>query len=623
MRWKRSWPELNENLPVDVMPNSNGEFIPLKPTKEQRAIMDLARKESDRWASKMGMSRRHFLRTTAGMAVGFWAINQIRGSQFGHYAYALGEPACSDEMNDPGSGAPFQLNNLPGEWIFDIQTHHIDSAGKWRITNPAMEAFFAAIWSQSTPIPGLSRHKYDKNREVDPIEYLSEYYYLKEIFLDSATSASVLSAVPSSQEMNPLPTKIAAKTVHRVNNELAKSNRMVMHAFVMPNYGSAGTTTLKKGPNPVFMQQEFDHMYKAAYEYGPSAQAGVGDILRAWKVYTPWGDIPYASGWFLDDRVGRQFCEKVIEVGNKTGVPKTICCHKGFALPAFDQRAASPKDIGPVAKDYYSEGLNIIVYHSGYTGGTTQLSTQLENGDGEYGRSRGPNTIGEDPTTGDEGWDSKKLGTNSLVKSLREHGWSARHFAPGGHPGTPGVAGDGDPTKHGNVPNVYAEIGSAWASVFGDLEAAGHMLLKLIYYVGPKRVVWGTDSLWFGGPQTVISALRTYKPGPAMRDLYALPHGLEGDVDDPSINTEDTGRPERSIRNAIFGRNAAGVYRMDPDASLKAISCDEVQQIRDGYIINPLTPDPRQAAPLRSNAIPGYRTRRELFTDLAGKPWGP
>jgi len=602
MRWKRSWPELNENLPVDVMPNSNGEFIPLKPTKEQRAIMDLARKESDRWAQKMGMSRRHFLRTTAGMAVGFWAINQIRGSQFGHYAYALGEPACSDEMRDPGSGQPFQLNNLPGEWIFDIQTHHIDSAGKWRITNPAMEAFFAAIWSQSSPIPGLTRHKYDKYREPDPIEYLSQYYYLKEIFLDSATTTSVLSAVPSSQEMNPLPTKVAANTVHLVNDTLAKSQRMVMHAFVMPNYGSAGTTTLKKGPNPVFMQQEFDHMYKAAYEHGPKGD----DILRAWKVYTPWGDIPYASGWFLNDRVGLQFCEKVIEVGNATGVPKTICCHKGFALPAFDQRAASPKDVGPVAKKYHSEGLTIIVYHSGYTGGTAQLSTQLENGDGEY--------------PGDDNWDSSKLGTNSLVKSLRENGWSARHFAPGGHPGVAGVAGDGDPDQHGNVPNVYAEIGSAWASVFNDPEAAGHMLLKLIYYVGPKRVVWGTDSLWFGGPQTVISALRTYTPSQAMKDKYRLPYGLEGDVEDP---LQPAPTPARTIRNAIFGRNAAVPYRMDPEASLQAIACDDVQKIRDQYLINPLTPDPRASAPLRSNAIPGYRTRRELFTDLASKPWGP
>jgi hypothetical protein len=606
MPWKRSWPELNENLPVDVMPNSNGEFIPKLPTKEQRAIMQLAREESDRLARKMGMSRRHFLRTSMGMAVGFWAINQVRGGRFGRYALALGDPACENATGTDGK--PYQLNNLPGEWIFDIQTHHIDSAGQWRITNPAMEAFFAAIWSQASPIPGLSRHKYDKNRELDPIEYLSQYYYLKEIFLDSATSASVLSAVPSSQELNPLPTLVAAETVRRVNDPidgLAKSPRMVMHAFVMPNYGSAGTTAYPDGPDPVFMKQEFHHMDDAANALGPGGTV-LDNALRAWKVYTPWGDIPYASGWFLDDRVGRQFCEKVIEVGSRTGMPKTICCHKGFALPTFDQRAASPKDIGPVAKDYHSEGLNIIVYHSGYTGGTSQLSTQSEDGDGAY--------------PGDDKWDSSKLGTNSLVKSLRENGWSARHWAPGGQPGVAGAAGDGDPNQHGNAPNVYAEIGSAWAAVFNDPEAAGHMLLKLIYYVGPKRVVWGTDSLWFGSPQTVIAALRSYQPSQAMKDMYKLPHGLEGDVENP-LNPAPT--PSRTIRNAIFGRNAAVVYQMDPEAHLNAIACDEVQKIRDGYLINPLTPNPTQAAPMRSNAIPGYRTRRELFKDLASKPWGP
>ena len=597
IRWKRSWPELSENLPVDVMPNSNGEFIPLPPTAEQRAIMRLASDESDRWAAKMGMSRRSFLRTTAGMAVGFWAINQIRGTKFGHYAYALGQPACGDHMFDPGSGEPFQLNNLPGEWIFDIQTHHVDSGGQWRVTNPGIEAFFAAIWTQASPLPGYGRYELDRNREPDPIEYLSQYYYLKEIFLDSATSASVLSAVPSSQELNPLPSKKAAETVRFVN-EIAQSQRMVMHAFVMPNYGSAGTTAYPNAPDPVFMKQEFDLMDATADTFG--------DILRAWKVYTPWGDIPYASGWFLDDRVGRQFCEKVIEVGNRTGVPKTICCHKGFALPAFDQRAASPKDIGPVAKDYYEAGLQIIVYHSGFTGGTSQLSTQVEDGDGAY--------------PGDANWDSSLLGTNSLIKSLRENGWSARHFAPGGTPGIAGAAGDGDPNQHGNVPNVYAEIGSAWAAVFNDPESAAHMLLKLIYYVGPKQVVWGTDSLWFGSPQTVISALRTYQPSEEMKQMYRLPHGLEGDVENP-LNPAPS--PDRTIRNAIFGRNAAVPYRMNPDAALNAISCDKVQEVRDAYIINPLTPDPRQSAPLRSNAIPGYRSRRELFRDLATKPWGP
>ena len=598
MQSKRWWPDLGEDLPVDVMPNSNGEFIPPEPTEEQRQIMRLARAESDRLARKFGMSRRSFLRTSAAYAVGFWAINQIRGTRFGSYAIGdplIGEPACDGATDSHGH--PYQLNNLPGEFIFDIQTHHVDSAGQWRVTNPAMEAFFAAVWPQSSPVPGYGP-QYDAHHEVDPIEYLSRYYYMKEVFLDSATNVAVLSAVPSSQELNPLPTEVAATTVRTINS-LARSTRSVMHAFVMPNYGSLGTTSYKNGPDPVFMKQEFAHMEQAAAKHH--------DILRAWKVYTPWGDVPYASGWFLDDRVGRQFVEKVIEVGNRYGVPKTICCHKGFALPAFDQHAASPRDVGPVAHDYYEngKGVSIIVYHSGYTGGlTASLSVQSE-------------TIG--PYPGDS-WDDTQLGTNSLVKSLRKMGWSARHFATGGHPGKPGTAGDGDSTKHANVPNVYAEIGAVWASVYHDPVQASHLLGKLIYYVGPKRVVWGTDSLWFGSPQTVISAMRTFQMGRKIADSYHLPYGLDGWVEDPSKRAPN---PAGTIRNAILGRNAARVYRVDPEKTLRAISCDKVQEIRDAYLVNPMTPDPRHGAPLRSNAIPGYRTRRELFKDLASKPWGP
>ena len=41
MKGKRWWPDLGEDLPVDVMPNSNGEFIPPEPTEEQRQITRL------------------------------------------------------------------------------------------------------------------------------------------------------------------------------------------------------------------------------------------------------------------------------------------------------------------------------------------------------------------------------------------------------------------------------------------------------------------------------------------------------------------------------------------------------------------------------------------------------
>jgi hypothetical protein len=588
IRWRRSWPDLPENLPVDVLPRSNGEFIPRSPTREQRAIAALAREESERWARRMGLSRRDFLRTAAAFAVGFWAINTVRGSRFGHYALAHGDAKACTDLRDPGTGEEYQMANLPGEFIFDIQSHHVDSGGMWRITNPGMEAFFAVIWPQSSPIPGYGQSR----GEVDPIEYLSRYYYLKELFLESATNVTVLSAVPSQQEMNPLPTEKAAETV-RIVNELAGSTRSVMHAFVMPNRGSFGTSAYEGGPR-LFMRKEFELMEEAAARHG--------DILRAWKVYTPWGDIPYVSGWFLDDHVGRAFVEKVIEVGDRFGVPKTICLHKGFALPAFDQRKAACRDIGPIAREYFSEGLVLIVYHSGYNGGQVT-------GGGE--------TIG--PYPGDS-YDSRRLGTDSLIKSLRENGWSARHFAPGGQPGVPLARGDGDPDRHGNVPNVYAEIGGSWQSVFSDPREASHFLGKMIYYVGPKRVVWGTDSLWFGSPQSMIVALRTLQMSEEAKRLYRLPYGLDGDVEDP---LQPAPSPERTIRNAIFGRNAADVYRIDVNATLGRIRCDDVQAIRDAYLINPLTPDPRQRAPLRSNDAPGYRTRRELFRDLARKPWGP
>jgi predicted TIM-barrel fold metal-dependent hydrolase len=580
IRWRRSWPELAERLPVDVMPRSNGEFIPPQATAQQRRIMEIQRAEAERWAQKMGVSRRSFLRTAAGFTVGFWAINQVRGSKFGHYALAHGDSKACTDLKDPGTGQEYQLNNLPGEFIFDIQSHHVDSGGTWRITNPGFEVFFAAIWPQSSPIPGYGQ----SSGEVDPIEYLSRYYYMKELYLESSTNMTVLSAVPSSPDLNPLPVHEAAETVRMVR-ELSGSERAVMHAFVMPNRGSFGTTSIDTGVDPVFMGQEFRMMEDHAAEYR--------EILRAWKVYTPWGDVPNASGWFLDDRVGRKFVEKVIEVGNATGVPKTICCHKGFALPAFDQRAASPRDVGPVARDYAADGLNVIVYHSGY--------------DSE--------TVGKYP--GDD-WDESQRSVDSLIKSLRASGWSARHFAPGGTPGQPLSGGDGDPEAHGNVPNVYGEIGAVWGSVMNDPKEASHLLGKLIYYVGPKRVVWGTDSLWFGSPQSVIVGMRTFQMSDEAKELYRLPFGLDGDVENPLAPAPN---PARTIRNGILGRNAAAVYGVDPDAALGKLNCDDVQAIRDAYIINPLTP--KEAAPLRSNGAPAYRSRRELFRDLANKPWSP
>jgi hypothetical protein len=103
----------------------------------------------------------------------------------------------------------------------------------------------------------------------------------------------------------------------------------------------------------------------------------------------------------------------------------------------------------------------------------------------------------------------------------------------------------------------------------------------------------------------------------AIKQLYNLPWGLHGDVDDPTRDTRDGSNydghphPERSIRTGILGRNAARVYQIDPDLSLGLIRCDDVQKIRDEYMVNRL-----------ADATPrGPRTRRELFAALRQDPW--
>jgi uncharacterized protein len=588
--------DLNESLPIDVMPCSNGEFMPAPPTQAQIDIMRLASEQTENTRRRLGMSRRQFVRTAAAYGIGLAAINQVRDLTWGHYS-ARGDGTATTAACDleyPNA----QLANLPGEFIFDVQSHHVESDGTWRVTNPVMQGFFAGVWSQAGPLGGIPGRRADGSvrgfgaGEVDPIENLSRFHYLKELYLDSSTTMCVLSAVPSDPENQPLPLEKAALTVRTVN-ELSGSRRCVMHAFVMPNRGSLGTGSSALGRPPVFQQAEFDAMEENAVKYH--------DMLVGWKTYPAWGDVPYASGWYFDDDLGLAFCEQVLRVSQKYGVPPVIATHKGFALPAFDQRAASPRDIGPAARQY--PGVRFIVYHSGYDSQNEEFAYP-----------------------GDDKVNSADRSVNAFVKSLRENRWDATRFIP------PGLS-------HGNVPNVWAEIGSTWRTLMGDPNSAAHLLGKLITYVGAKRIAWGTDSLWFGSPQSEIVGLRSFEMSQQAKEFYNLPFGLEGDVDDPTKNAQDAssymsahpavpgwptdGRahPERTIRNGIFGRNAAIAYEVDPDAAFKTMSCDDVQKVRDAYYVNQYTP--KEAAPMASNQVLGPRTGQELINHRASAPWSP
>jgi uncharacterized protein len=104
------------------------------------------------------------------------------------------------------------------------------------------------------------------------------------------------------------------------------------------------------------------------------------------------------------------------------------------------------------------------------------------------------------------------------------------------------------------------------------------------------------------------------------KELYGLPHGLEGDVEDPRRKAP---HPSRTIRNGILGRNAAVAYRFDADRRRHEIDCDAVQHIRDNGYINSPGQGPKESVPLRTNAIPGPRTHREVANSLTEGPWSP
>ena len=67
-----------------------------------------------------------------------------------------------------------------------------------------------------------------------------------------------------------------------------------------------------------------------------------------------------------------------------------------------------------------------------------------------------------------------------------------------------------------------------------DPDQAAHLLGKLITFVGPKRIAWGTDSLWYGSPQAEIVAMRRFEFSDKAKEFYGLPHGLDGDIEDPT-----------------------------------------------------------------------------------------
>ena len=61
---------------------SNGEYMPLPQSQNQKRVEARVNELADEASRKLGVSRRHFLTSTGGMAASFLAMNEVFGDFF-------------------------------------------------------------------------------------------------------------------------------------------------------------------------------------------------------------------------------------------------------------------------------------------------------------------------------------------------------------------------------------------------------------------------------------------------------------------------------------------------------------------------------------------------------------
>ena len=456
-------------LPIPSRIASNEEFIPPVQSPQQKEyearLLDL----SERAAQRQGMDRRSFLRSGSGMAAALTCLNQVFGNVYDVDAAEVAEQKA------------FAEKWPKDQFIFDVQTHHVDVSRKWYDDTPDGKAavrFFQMLR------PRL--------QITETMDALNRAHYVKEVFGDSDTVMAIISGVPSREwDKNPLPPDQMVATRKYVN-DLAGSQRVLSHGLLRPNMGP----------------KEFEEMERQV------------KVLKidAWKMYT--GAELGDKAWFLDDeKVAYPFWERT----KKLGV-KNLCVHKGLPLGFFNEKACQPHDLEKAAKDW--PDLNFIVYHSGYRGA------------GLLARGTGDRVV--DPPTKDP---QEIYWISDILRILK---------------------------KNPAIKNIYFELGST----FQQLSASNpiqclHMLGQMIQVAGADHILWGTDSIWGGSPQSQIERMRRLKMTDELMEKFKYPQLSE------------------EIKNQIFGLNAARLFGLDPKAKRQAIKTDKLTQLREEYRRNP------------------------------------
>ena len=287
--------------------------------------MRRARVESDAVARHLGMSRRRFLLSSMGAAVGLLVLDGCSKD-----SRPAGVPPAGSV--DVHSSAPFESGaaqaSIGGsEAIVDVQTHLLDYA---HVPNA----------------PDFTAFPYRNCGEDDPKACFGIDHWMEELFLRSDTSMVVLSAIPIVGDADPLSIEVMERA-RTFAARLSCDGRVLLQGHAVPNVG------------------RLDAALAAMDELHASHP------IAAWKVYT---HAP-GPGWSFVDATGEAFLARVEQLAAAGGT-RIVSVHKGFSNIA---PAGAPSDIGPAAIAH--PDLRFVVYHSGFEPGSREGPFD-ENGNG-------------------------------------------------------------------------------------------------------------------------------------------------------------------------------------------------------------------------------------------------
>ena len=430
------------DFPMPLSDVSNGEWCPRPPSPRQRAAARLLADEAERRARRLGMTRREFLRTTAGTATAFWVLSTVNGLPTSGDAAPL--PVTPEQCDDPEAAAELFAAD---HFVMDVQLHHVDLAS----------------FGDQPSLGCLRFYPPGDQCTAEGLQLLSQANLVKEVFVDSETAVGVISGVP---EGYPLPVETMAATRDLVN-QLAGSERALSQAMCDPTSAPGSQTAVD------------------------SLEHQVNDLgARALKCYTGNGN------WWLDDE---KIAYPMLEEARRLGL-RTVNVHKGFPalLGPGSAEYVRSRDLPKAVADFAD--LNFVAYHSGYFPGE---------GIGEF------------------------LG---VARSMKR--------------------------KHRK--RLYAELGSCFATALLEgPDQAAHLVGSLLKRLGSKRILWGTDSIWWGSPQWQIDAFKALKIPKSMQRKFGYPPLTE------------------KAKARILGLNAATLYGVDPKQVRCAIAEDAIAGIRD------------------------------------------